>query len=160
MTRGRAAAPGQVAAFFTEPPPEHYEPPGTLRPGIAGRAGTPLDHRWTHEIIGTARRKRLHGLYDESQRLYQSGGEASNFLYWRRRYVSLDYNAWQQVYQKVDWIEMIDHEANECWRIAMKKAIKHAYKYNAGIGDRVGIPMELWDVIRANGYYKQRGKVA
>lgn len=110
--------------------------------------------------MGTARRKRLHGLYDESQRLYQSGGEVSNFLYWRRKLVSIDYGAWQQVFQKIDWIEIIDHESNECWRIAMKKAIKHAVKYNAGIGDRVGVPMDLWDVIRANGQYKQRGRPA
>lgn len=143
---------GQIPLLFEEEIPEPYLPPGTTREQLAGRAGTKLDHRWTHEIRGTGRRGSLvHGLYDESQRLYQTGGELSKFVYWKRRLVSISEDAWRQVYGKVDWLEVIDHERNECWRIAMKKAAQHAIRYNAGMGPRVGIPMDKWTVITAKG---------
>ena len=116
---------GQIPLLFEEEVPEPYVPPGTTREEVLSRAGTQLDHRWTHEIRGKGRRGSLvHGLYDESQRIYQTGGELSKFVYWKRQWVSISYDAWRQVYEKVDWLEVIDHERNECWRIAMKKAVR------------------------------------
>jgi len=154
--------PGQVPLFYEEDallPEVPYIGPGVDRNEIQTRAGTVLDHRWTHRVEGRGRRGvRQHGLYDEKQRIYQTGGELSNFIYWKRHLVSIAYEAWSQVWQKVDWIEVIDHEKTECWRISMGKAKKHAVKYDAGIGPRIGIPMELWDVITARGTIRQEGK--
>lgn len=155
-------APGQVPAFFEEDaiaPEVPYIGPGVEREEIQTRAGTLLDHRWTHRIEGKGRKGvRQHGLYDERQRIYQTGGELSNFIYWKRHWVTLAEDAWRQVWQKVDWIEIIDHERNECWRIAIQKAARHAVKYDAGLGPRIGIPMEFWDVVTSRGTYKQEGR--
>lgn len=150
-------ADGQVPLFFEEQEPEPYVPPGEVREEVPLRAGTKLNHKWTHKIRGSGHRKSLvHGLYDESQRIYQSGGELSRFAFWKRRWITISEEAWRQIYQKVDWIEIIDHERNECWRIAMKKALKEAVPYDAGLGPRIGIPMEDWTVIDANGEIKRR----
>lgn len=154
--------PGQMPLFFEEPPVQQEEPAwlGTVvpRPPINGRAGTPLDHKHVVEIRGSARGRKLHGLFDESQRVYQSGGERSSFIFWKRSMVTLSKEAWIAIVSRADWIEMIDHEQNECWRILMRKAVKHAVVYDAGIGERIGIPMQFWDVIRGTGTYKVRGK--
>lgn len=143
---------GQEPMFYEDPAPEPYIPPGQLRQMVGDRAGTQLNHRWTSEIKGTGRRgTKVHGLYDQSQRIYQTGGELKNFIYWKKRLVTLAYDAWQQIYQKADWIEIIDHERNECWRIAMKKAVRAAVKYDAGLGPRIGVPMDDWMVITRDG---------
>ena len=157
-----AKVPGQVAAFFDEEPaaPEvPYIGPGVERGEVNTRAGTQLDHRWTHRIEGKGRKGiRQHGLYDERQRIYQTGGELSNFVFWKRKLVSFAEDAWRQVNQKVDWFEIIDHERNECWRISGQKARKYAVPYDAGLGPRVGIPMAKFDVITSRGTYKQEGE--
>ena len=143
---------GQETLFWEDPAPDAYLPPGEIREAVQQRAGTTLNHSWTHKIMGSGRRGKLtHGLYDESQRIYQTGGELKNFIYWKKRYVTIAEDAWRQIFGKVDWIEVIDHERNECWRISMKKAERAAVKYDAGLGPRVGIPMDLWTVIKADG---------
>lgn len=155
-------AKGQVPAFFEEDaaqPEVPYVGPGVDREEVVHRAGTQLDHRWTHRIKGKGRKGVLqHGLYDERQRVYQTGGELSNFVLWSRKLVTFAHDAWLQVFMRTDWFEVIDHEKNECWRISGEKARKHAVKYNAGIGVRIGIPMDLWDVVTARGTYKKEIK--
>jgi len=151
--------PGQLPMFWEDPPEEPanlgVKPP---RPPINGRAGTPLDHKHVIEIWSRGRGDRkLHGLLDESQRVYQSGGELSSFIFWKKNMVTLSREAWSAILDKADWIEMIDHERNECWRILVKKAMKHAVIYDAGIGERIGVPVGFWDVIRGSGTYKRRG---
>ena len=162
MTSKQPIAEGQIPAFFeeeAEAPLVPYIGPGVEREEVATRAGTQLDHHWTHRITGHGRKGRTqHGLYDERQRIYQTGGELSNFVYWKRKLVSINSDAWSQILMKADWIEIIDHERNECWRISMKKAIAHAVRYSAGIGPRVGIPMAKWDVITQAGFYRQEGE--
>lgn len=152
---------GQVPAFFEEDaiaPEVPYLGPGVEREEVQTRAGTQLDHRWTHRVEARGRKGvRQHGLWDEKQRVYQTGGELSNFVYWKNHWVTISIEAWNQIFQKVDWIEIIDHERNECWRISMKKALAYGKRYNAGMGDRIGVPMERWDVITARGVYKQEG---
>lgn len=125
----------QVAA-----PPER-KPPGS-------RAGTKLDHRWTHDVMVG---KKQHGLYDESQRVYQTGGELKKFIYWRDHLVTFSAAAWRQVIDKVDWLEVIDHERNEAWRISAKRARDNARRYDAGIGERIGVPMDQWTVYDSEG---------
>lgn len=154
---GKPIAPGQVPAFFEESE-EVYIAPGVTRHDVAWRAGTTLDHKWTHKVVGTGKQgSRVHGLYDERQRIYQTGGEISNFVYWKSRWITFARDAWDQVWQKTDWFEVIDHEKNVCWRISGQKARKNAKTYTNSIGPRIGIPMELWDVIRADSTYEKRG---
>jgi hypothetical protein len=154
-------AVGQVGAFF-EPPTDDEQL--TLSPVIktkretSRRAGTVLDHRWTHPVMSTGKGRKQHGLYDESQRLYQTGGELDKFVFWKMKLVSISYDAWTQVVEKVDWIEIIDNLRNECWRIPMARARKHAVRYEAGLGPRIGIPIKHWDLFTAKGTCKQRGE--
>lgn len=157
--------PGQLPAFFTDEAERPvvelpYVGPGVDREEITYRAGTRLDHRWTHKIMGRGRRGPLvHGLYDESQRVFQTGGEMSAFVYWKHHLVTLSEDAWKKVKGIADWIEIVDHETNRCWRIAKVKFLNHAVRYDAGIGPRVGCAMDLWDVIDARGNYWQEGKL-
>lgn len=150
-----------MAAFFDEEPaiPEvPYIGPGVTRKEVKTRAGTKLDHRWTHAIEGTGRKgTRQHGLYDERQRIYQTGGEISNFVYWRKKLVSFAKVAWDQVALKTDWFEVIDHEKNECWRVSGEKARRYMQVYDAGLGPRVGIPMDKFDIVTSRGTYRQEG---
>jgi hypothetical protein len=152
----------QIPMFFeNEPPPAEVPYLGTAvsRKETATRAGTVLDHRWTTPIEGYGRKGKLqHGLYDQKQRIFQTGGEFSRFVYWKERLVSFSYDAWRVVIDKTDWFEVIDHERNECWRIAGEKARNNAVVYEAGLGKRVGIPMDLWDVITARNTIRQEGK--
>ena len=151
-------ADGQVPLFFPDGAEQPrvevpYVGPGVERAEIVHRAGTRLDHRWTHKIEGTARRGRhkVLGLYDESQRVFQTGGEMSAFIYWKLGLVTLPLETWERIRGVADWIEIIDHERNECWRIAKARFLKHAVKYESGIGPRVGVRRDHWTIIRADG---------
>lgn len=152
----------QIPLFFeADPPPVElpYIGPGVEREEVAVRAGTVLDHRWTHPIEGYGRKGKLqHGLYDEKQRIFQTGGELSRFVYWKLHLVSFSHDAWQQVFMKTDRFEIVDHEKNECWAIAGERARNNAVLYEAGLGKRVGIPMRLWDVITSRGTIRQQGE--
>lgn len=153
---------GQIAAFFEEDaiaPEVPYLGPGVEREEVLTRAGTQLDHRWTHRVESRGRKGvRTHGLYDERQRIYQTGGELSNFVFWKKHLVSLAKDAWSQVIDKVDWIEIIDHERNECWRISVQRARRYAVNYDAGLGPRIGIPMVKWDIVTQRGTFRQEGE--
>lgn len=155
---------GQVPLFFPDeaekPPVEFpYIGPGVEREEVVHRAGTVLDHRWVHKIEGRARRGKheVLGLFDESQRVFQTGGEFSQFIYWKLKLVTLPMGTWEKVRSIAEWIEIIDHEKNECWRISKNKFMKHAVRYNAGIGERIGARMEHWTVITASGTVRQQG---
>jgi hypothetical protein len=151
-------AEGQIPAFFEEnaiAPEVPYVGPGVDRKEVIHRAGTKLNHAWTHRV--TVKGK-VSGMYDESQRVYQTGGELTNFIYWKLRVVSISDAVWQQIRGKVDWIEVIDHERNECWRISGTKFINGSVRYDAGIGPRVGAPMELWTIITSRNTIRQEGR--
>jgi hypothetical protein len=155
-------AVGQIGAFY-EPPTEEEQEPFTpavpTKREASRRAGTVIDHRWAHKIMGGRKaRPNILGLYDESQRLYQTGGELERFVFWKMKLVSLPYEAWVQVVEKADWIEIIDHTRNECWRVPMARARKHAVRYEAGVGPRVGIPIKHWSIWTAKGTCKQEGQ--
>ena len=109
------------------------------------RAGTRLDHAYTEKIFGRAKKSRsLHGLLDTRQRVYQSGGEARNFIYRRKKLVSMEISVWEQVKDKADLIEFIDHDSNTCFSVPRQQALQYGYSYNAGLGDRWGIPLHLF----------------
>jgi len=115
------------------------------------RAGTHIDWRTTvRSIDGPAynggRNTTVHGYLDLRQRVYQSGGELKNFLYQKERLLSLALSVWLQVQDEAEWLELIDHELNRCYRIRTKLAAKAGRQYQAGIGPRWGVPIGLWDV--------------
>lgn len=152
---------GQIGAFFEEPKDEEFipSPVAKISRETSQRAGTVLDHRWVHPIMSEGKRRRTqHGLYDESKRLYQTGGELDKFVFWKMQLVSLSWDAWRQVVEKTDWIEIIDNVRNECWRIPMARARKYAVTYEAGIGRRVGIPIKHWSIYTVKGTCKQEGQ--
>ena len=117
------------------------------RQQVEERAGTQLDHRFTRKIMSG---RKEHGLLDERQRVYQSGGELKNFVYWKLKVVSFDAEVWDQIAGKVDWFEMLDHPKNECYRIEATKAYDNLVEYVDSIGRRVGIPLDRWDIIPAD----------
>ncbi len=113
------------------------------------RAGTPLDWRTGNVIAVTGPMHKgpgtqVHGYLDQRQRVYQSGGELKNFMYWKERLLTLAYPVWQQIQEGAAWIELIDHELNQCYRIEARVARAHGHIYNAGIGPRWGVPREYW----------------
>ena len=119
----------------------------TERQHVEDRAGTQLDHRFTRRIVSGGKE---HGLLDERQRIYQSGGELKNFVFWKLKLVSFTVDVWKQIQGAIDWIEMIDHPKNECYRISADKAYAEVRRYDGGIGPRMGIPLDCWDIITAD----------
>lgn len=134
-------------------------PPGSVRPKTAARAGTVLDHRFTEAVKADGLREhQTHGLIDRRQRVYQCGGEARNFVYQKLGLVTLAGPVWEQVIASVEWLEWIDHELNQCWRITLERASRLMECYEDGIGWRVGIPTWAFDVIDADGVLVTAGR--
>jgi hypothetical protein len=138
---------------------ERYMLPGEIRPPIGERAGTVLDHRFTDPIKGSARRGvTQHGSLDRRQRLYQGGGELKNFVYWKHKSVTIAQDVWEQIRGNADWIEMLDHQKNEVYRIDMDSAIRLGRTYDAGIGPRWEVPLNAFDRLDAEWYYVTKGE--
>lgn len=144
---------GPVTAPFQRPDE------ATQREAVKRRAGTRLKHDghncYQLEGTGKGKAKKVHGLIDNRQGVYQTGGELKNFVYWKDRLVSLDVTVWQHVrdHPTVKVLEFIDHERNECWVVSADVANAHGKEYNAGIGTRWGIPMDCFDVIAQDGTF-------
>lgn len=116
------------------------------RKAIKERAGTALDHRFTVPIYSSSTgTRKQHGTVDNSQHLYQCGGELGNFVFWKKRAVTLAADVWRQIEPAVNRLEFIDHDKNVCYWIDADIARAEGYLYNAGIGDRWGIPLELFN---------------
>jgi hypothetical protein len=114
---------------------------------INRRAGTHLDHRFTSTIRANGQD---HGIYDAKQRVFQSGGELSDFVFWKKKSITMSVGTWLATRDAL-LIEFIDHGKNVCYRISRTKAEGHAERYTAGAGSRVAIPLVLWDQINAAG---------
>jgi hypothetical protein len=122
------------------------------RQEIRERAGTRLDHRFTEPVYGSGRRGRIqHGTLDRRQRVYQCGGELKNFVFWKARLVSFDLSVWQVIQDAAEWIEVIDHERNECYRVSIGLARLHGRVYDAGLGPRWGVPLDRFQRLAADG---------
>src|SRR5512146_367999 len=119
---------------------------------VGERAGTELDWRGGNCVPVIAPMPTNpsvlmnHGAIDKRQRTYQNGGEFRNFLFSKLGVLSLDLNAWNQVLasEDVEFVELIDRDLNECWRIRKPTAIECGYEYDAGIGPRWGVPTGYW----------------
>lgn len=133
-----------------------HDPPA--REEIPRRAGTHLDHRFTKPVMATARNgTRQHGVIDTRNEIYQCGGESRNFIYANKNWVSMAESIWRTLLPPetgipvVKAMEFIDHGENICYRISMREAIKNVHYYTAGIGLRVGFPVERFIVYDADG---------
>jgi hypothetical protein len=83
--------------------------------------------------------------------LLQLGGERSRFLYRARAAVTLAAEVWDAVADRARWVEVVDHERNECWRVPASCVRAHGFRYDAGIGPRVGVPERCFIVVDADG---------
>ena len=141
----------QGELFGHRPRPVAAPLPATRPPRLA-RAGTVLDHRFTVEVLArqplSGRRARA-GYVDTRQRVYQGGGELKNFLFRLRKLISLQADVWEIVrtHPDVDWLELVDHPKNRCFRISLEDAISHGVWYDAGIGSRWGVPFDRWEIV-------------
>lgn len=114
------------------------------------RAGTLLDHRFTEPIYDE--RHRRQGTIDHRQQVYQQGGEAKDFVFWNLRLLTMPLSVWNQIRETdVEWIEMIDHQRNECWRVELLTMILHGVPYERGDGPRYGVPISYVTVHDAQG---------
>lgn len=115
------------------------------RKAVAERAGSHLNPRTTHPVLGSARRGRsTHGVLDTSISLYQCGGEMENFLYRKEGLLSLDRAVWETVEKQAAYIEIVDHDTNSVYVITVAEAKAHGRYYDAGIGPRYGVPGHHW----------------
>lgn len=138
--------------LFAEPKEDKRPRAGQIAPRekIENRAGTVLDHRFTEPVKNYT--GKVHGTVDRRQRIYQTGGEIDNFVYWSRRLVSIDMGVFKKIIPVVDWLEFIDHKKNECWRVALSVALNTGEEYNAGIGSRWGVPLSEFTITDGLGH--------
>lgn len=119
------------------------------RAPIAERAGTHIDHKFAEKIFY---HEKNHGIIDPTQRVYQHGGEARTFIFWKMKAISFPYDVWVQVAPQVDSIEMIDHVRNEVYVCQARLAASLGQRYrDEKLGFRYAIPLHLWKVLDANG---------
>lgn len=113
------------------------------------RAGTRIDKQFREAIQGPAYKAGawvFHGWLDTRQSVYQTGGEGRNFILQKRQAVTLPLSVWIDVCERVDWIEVIDHDLNRCYRIRSDIADREGTQYNEGIGVRFAVPVRWWAV--------------
>ena len=118
------------------------------------RAGSTLDMRFARRIYGVFRGRRVFaGTLDPTQALFQTGGKAAHFILWAERRVSLGAEVWDQIGTTVDRLEFIDHDANLCYVTGADHAACGTF-YDRGGGRRLGIPLDCFRVLRADGTVK------
>jgi hypothetical protein len=116
------------------------------REEIPHRAGTPLGRTKIkiHSLVG---RQSVHGVIDPVARIYQSGGEAANFIYRKSSppQVTMDNSVWIQLIggylEQIDWLEFVAHDTNTCYRIAVTDACQYGKTVDRGIGPRWCMPL-------------------
>lgn len=90
------------------------------------------------------------GYIDSSAHLYQGGGEAEDFIYWKERLVTFQADLWEQLCgplgRHIQYLEMVDRVANRVYRTSFQTARDAGHWYDAGIGKRWGVPLECWEV--------------
>jgi hypothetical protein len=119
------------------------------RVSVTERAGTRLSDA---KVAVPDAKGRIHGYLDTDQRIYQGGGELMNFVYRAKNLISLDLQVWQFIQPYVDRIEMIDHGRNEVYEVSSRLFSQGFQVYEAGIGKRVGLPIDHWTRKDAGGF--------
>lgn len=111
------------------------------------RAGTLLDHRFTRLVTGERDGKKISfGTLDSRQRIYQHGGDLSKLVYWKLRVAAFGPEEWRVIKVDADFIELIDHNTNKCYRITVEDAKTKGYVYEGKVGRRWGVPLDLFTV--------------
>jgi len=117
------------------------------------RAGTLLDHRFTIPVEAREpKSKRIVqcGWIDQSQFVYQGGGDAKDFIYWKLHLVTFQGDLWVQLTgplaHYLRYVELIDNAGNRVYRIPFYDAVQNGRWYEDKIGVRWGVPIDLWKV--------------
>lgn len=122
------------------------------KPGKEQRAGTKLSDQAFPVLAGPAGQKKVHGQLDPKLRVYQSGGEAGNFIKWNIKAITLAMEVWDTLGAAVDLIELVDHARNEVYQTTMEEAYLQGYTYpDPKLGVRYAIPLACWVVYSADG---------
>lgn len=124
-------------------------PDETPRLPISQRAGTVLTEGAKVIIFGPAPSGDLirHGILDTALRIYQTGSEKGRFTYPSMSLVTLPVQVWDQIKDRTDALEFIDHSRNIVYTIPTWICKLKPVYYSAGIGPRVGWPV-MWFEIR------------
>lgn len=141
--------------FVREPKPKPAsgpQPAVTKNTPIEDRAGTRLDHRFTRLVSGVRENnKRIDfGTIDTRQRIYQHGGDLSKLVYWKLKVAAFGPEEWRVIKVEADFIELIDHNTNKCYRISVADAKEKGYVYEGKVGRRWGVPLDLFTVYDKN----------
>ena len=113
------------------------------------RAGTPIDWSLSPERLKYIKEDGSPGTYGtlaRAQGFYQCGGELGNYVYWRLGIVSIPLSVWEKIYGRCRRIECVDHTHNECYSLSAEEFFNNLVEYEAGIGPRVGVDLDLWHV--------------
>lgn len=106
------------------------------------RAGTHLDHRFVRKFWD---RGKDAGSLDESQRVYQHGGEFNDFVLWKRHAITIPRLVWDDVKNSSDQLEMVDNVKNEVYIIDTPDAQIYGFCYtDPKIGPRFGVDLWFW----------------
>lgn len=134
-------------------------PAVTDKPAPSARAGTRLVRKVpvkgpSKSGLGPV----THGFLDPSQRVYQTGGEARNFTYYKAGVplLTLATEVWERVKFDVERIEWIDHVDNRYFAVPAELALRYGHEYQDRLGTRWGIPRHYALVSDAAGTVFQR----
>lgn len=84
------------------------------------------------------------GRYDEILRVFQTGGTANDFKYWKLRLYTMPAQTWDAIQAtRCERIEWVDHATSTAWWCSMQDAKEYGQFYEDprnSIGQRFGVP--------------------
>jgi hypothetical protein len=90
----------------------------------------------------------LHGTYCPVTRVYQSGGDYNEVVYWKRRVIPVHPAVWSQILKfepTVERLEFVIHDADDmCYSVGLTAIRDKVIRFNDGIGERVGLPIDAF----------------
>lgn len=111
------------------------------------RAGTPLTSDTSKKVNVSFRDDRKgmtqHGTVDLVNRMYQIGGQFSDFHFRKRDLITMPLAVWEQLERYapyLNFIEWYDREENAAYLCSYDDALAFGEVYSAGIGRRYGVP--------------------
>lgn len=114
---------------------------------VQARAGFRINHAVAVKIYDRRRPGLLCGYLDPSQGVYQWGGDLTRTAYWKLQVIPLGLDEWEQVRDRVDWIEFVATDRGHAYRVGIQAAREHGYEYDSPAGRRYGIPLACFDVL-------------
>lgn len=123
------------------------------KPEVSGRAGSHLSLGSKVSVWARGKdptKKEVHGTLDMAKRIYQTGGEAGNFILRSKGLITMALDAWRRAEDGSDTMEFIDHTRNVCYRVRTYVLRRNrGTQYDAGIGERIGWPIDWFDIVDA-----------